>query len=126
MSRFSISIAIFSAVGVAAVVSGAQCTGKFLEPSGFCSNARFCVTNDTNDGCKENDAIKVEPVKTCESGVAADNCVVTTTSEVCASQWTCTFGIPPGEAQSRCYRSAMTGQVTHKMVTDGGNCSVGS
>lgn len=108
---------------------GDPCSGKKQERKA-CTDERWCkdVTNANGfKDCESPDSVWL-PVGnqpwTCTDGVAGDNCIPTTADENCAEKYSCTFGVKSGETTARCYKDQKIGDVTKKVVQDGGTCSV--
>lgn len=124
MKRLGLCLAaIIGGATAVSVAVGEPCSGKKISTKN-CSEPRACAAIP-GGGCITS-SVTVYDVQGCVDGVAADNCVVTSQDQACATRYVCTYGVPPGETVAVCYPSAVLGDVTSKKVQNGGSCSVGS
>lgn len=92
------------------------CSGQ---KDGACSNARDCDIA-TNPDCATK-IMLVPGVKDCLDGEAADNCVYTDGTNICASRWECSKNM----AGDACTSSGQfLGEATVSKIDDGGPCEI--
>ena len=110
---------ILGCIVVAVAVQAETCTGK-VKVQQKCSDERLCDIA-TNPNCLV--ALIMLPTnETCTStgALPADNCKTTVTDEICGIRYDCSTNM----AGTMCVQGGVLGYVYHKMVIDGGSCSV--
>lgn len=118
-----VSVALFSVVVVTLLNSSVgygflpNCSGN-VQGSGLCSQPRFCIKAD-NPQCLTK--VSVSSKTLCKSGVAGDNCVNTTQTDVCGSRYTCQLNV----GGTACVEGAKLGDIFYNLPTDGGDCIAG-
>ncbi len=104
-----------------AVLQAAQCSGQKVG-TGTCTASRACTPNHTAQQCDNSPEIMNSNVQVCVSGLPADNCVATTTQEVCATVYDCqcTWAV-----SSYICLAWFSYNVSHNKVQVGGDCNIG-